>query len=270
MTSATLTVDKSFDYAIRQLGLVPYESADRLKAITLPSPFDFRKQALVCIPRDFPKLGFRNGEREFVERLSESLAEVAISTGGRMLALFTSYRMLGEVYERLNDHLAARGSEIEVLGQGIEGGTRSKLTRRFLQNPASILLGTSSFWEGVDIPGDALTCLAIVRLPFKPPNHPIVEAKCERLKEQNENSFMKYSVPQAVIRFKQGFGRLVRTAGDRGIAVIYDTRIIETKYGKNFLYSLPGPKIEHMPTEQLVPRVREWLGTTLPESAGKE
>ncbi len=270
MTSATLTVDRSFEYVIRQLGLVSYESADRLKALSLPSPFDYRKQALVCIPRDFPKLGSAAGEEEFVDKLSQSLAEIAISTGGRMLALFTSYRMLKEVYERLKDELKAKGSDIEVLGQGMEGGTRNKLTRRFVQNPASVLLGTSSFWEGVDIPGDTLSCLAIVRLPFKPPNHPVVEAKCEKLREQNENPFMKYSVPQAVIRFKQGFGRLVRTAGDRGIAVVYDTRIIETKYGKNFLYSLPGPKIEHMPTEQLVPRIQEWLQKPLSESARKE
>jgi ATP-dependent DNA helicase DinG len=124
-----------------------------------------------------------------------------------------------------------------------------------------VLLGTSSFWEGVDIPGDALTCLAIVRLPFQPPNHPLVEAKSELLLAQKQNPFMKLSIPQAVIRFKQGFGRLVRSARDRGIVLIYDTRVLETYYGKYFLYSLPGPKIEHMHTEQIVPRMRQWLGT---------
>ncbi|MNG13366.1 hypothetical protein D3C84_970410 [compost metagenome] len=123
-----------------------------------------------------------------------------------------------------------------------------------------VLLGTSSFWEGVDIPGDALSCLAIIRLPFQPPNHPLVEAKSENIKKRNENPFMKLSVPQAVIRFKQGFGRLVRRASDKGIVIIYDTRVIETYYGKHFLYSLPGPKIEHMTCEQMLPRIEQWMG----------
>jgi len=152
-------------------------------------------------------------------------------------------------------------SGIEVMGQGIDGSSRSVLTRQFREQPASVLLGTSSFWEGVDIPGDALTCLAIVRLPFQPPNHPVAEAKSERLAAEKKNPFMSLSLPQAVIRFKQGFGRLVRTTNDKGIVVLYDTRVLETSYGKYFLYSLPGPKMEHLPTGGLVNRIREWLET---------
>ncbi|WP_040932012.1 helicase C-terminal domain-containing protein, partial [Paenibacillus larvae] len=144
--------------------------------------------------------------------------------------------------------------------QGVDTGNRSKLTRLFQESEACVLLGTSSFWEGVDIPGQALTCLAIVRLPFQPPNHPLVEAKSEKLKKMNQNPFIKLSVPQAVIRFKQGFGRLVRTATDKGIVILYDTRVIETQYGKYFLYSLPGPKMEHMTRTQIVPRIEEWMG----------
>lgn len=155
-----------------------------------------------------------------------------------MLVLFTSYRMLRQVHEPLKNALA--GSDITVLGQGVDSGSRTKLIRRFQDSSASVLLGTSSFWEGVDIPGEALTCLAIVRLPFQPPNHPLNEAKAELLQRQKKNPFMKLSVPQAVIRFKQGFGRLVRTANDRGIVIVYDTRVIESYYGKYFLYSLPG------------------------------
>ncbi|WP_036667095.1 helicase C-terminal domain-containing protein, partial [Paenibacillus darwinianus] len=157
-----------------------------------------------------------------------------------------------------------------VIGQGVDSGSRSKLTRRFQQRQSSVLLGTSSFWEGVDIPGDALTCLAIIRLPFQPPNHPLLEAKAEMLQKEKQNPFMKLSVPQAVIRFKQGFGRLVRTAQDRGIVLIYDTRVIETYYGKYFLYSLPGPKIEHMHLDQIVPRIREWLGPAEQTDEGAE
>ncbi|WP_028548627.1 ATP-dependent DNA helicase DinG [Paenibacillus sp. UNC451MF] len=258
LTSATLSVGKSFDYTCEQLGLDTKEVDSKLKTVQLPSPFNYRQQALVAIPRDFPSIRGNSGEKQFLEHLTQSLAEVALETKGRMLVLFTSNRMLKLTHAALKDVLSPFG--IQVLGQGVDSSNRSKLTRLFQNNPASVLLGTSSFWEGVDIPGDALTCLAIVRLPFQPPNHPLVEAKTENLKKLNQNPFMKLSVPQAVIRFKQGFGRLVRTANDKGIVIIYDTRVIDTTYGKYFLYSLPGPKIEHMPTNQLVSRIKQWMG----------
>ncbi|MCY9515812.1 ATP-dependent DNA helicase DinG [Paenibacillus apiarius] len=256
LTSATLSVDKSFQFVAEQIGLKDAERDGRLHTVILPSPFNYREQALVVIPRDFPSVKGATDAR-FNQMLTQSIADVAQVTRGRMLVLFTSYRMLRDVYTPLKEALSVYG--IHVLGQGIDSGNRSKLTRRFMEQSASVLLGTSSFWEGVDIPGDALTCLAIVRLPFQPPNHPLVEAKSERLKRQNQNPFRKYSVPQAVIRFKQGFGRLVRTSKDKGIVIIYDTRVIETSYGKHFLYSLPGPKMEHMAAEQLVPRIETWL-----------
>ncbi|MDQ0088055.1 ATP-dependent DNA helicase DinG [Paenibacillus anaericanus] len=257
MTSATLSVDKSFQYMIEQLGLQEAASEDRLVTSVLPSPFNYRDQALLVIPRDFPSVKGSVGDDHFVNTLVQSLADTATVTQGRMLVLFTSYRMLRQVYDPLKELLSQRG--ITVIGQGMDSGNRSKLTRRFQGQSASVLLGTSSFWEGVDIPGEALTSLAIVRLPFQPPNHPLIEAKSERLQKEKKNPFMKLSVPQAVIRFKQGFGRLVRSSQDRGIVVVYDTRILESYYGKYFLYSLPGPKMEHMPLEQMVPRISEWL-----------
>ncbi|MFF2014368.1 ATP-dependent DNA helicase DinG [Paenibacillus sp. NPDC058177] len=257
LTSATLSVDKSFQFMIDNLGLGEAAEQGRLMTSLLPSPFKYREQALLVIPRDFPSVKGSIGDARFVDTLVQSLAEAAVITRGRMLVLFTSYRMLRQVYDPLKEALASQ--DISVLGQGVEGGSRSKLIRRFQDSNASVLLGTSSFWEGVDIPGEALTCLAIVRLPFQPPNHPLAEAKAELLQAQKKNPFMKLSVPQAVIRFKQGFGRLVRTAQDRGIVIVYDTRVIESYYGKYFLYSLPGPKMEHMKTEQMVPRIAEWL-----------
>lgn len=257
MTSATLSVDKSFQYMIEQLGLQEAASEDRLITSMLPSPFNYRDQALLVIPRDFPSVKGSVGDDHFVTTLVRSLGDTAIATKGRMLVLFTSYRMLRQVYDPLKELLSAEG--ITVIGQGMDSGSRTKLTRRFQGQDASVLLGTSSFWEGVDIPGEALTSLAIVRLPFQPPNHPLVEAKSERLQKEKKNPFMKLSVPQAVIRFKQGFGRLVRTSQDRGIVIVYDTRILESYYGKYFLYSLPGPKMEHMPLGQMVPRISEWL-----------
>jgi len=258
MTSATLSVDKSFQYTAGQLGFPNDVGEETLKTVQLQSPFQYREQALVCVPRDFPEVKGPGGEAIFVDKLVASLAEVAVATQGRMLVLFTSNKMLRQVHGELKERLRPQG--IGVLGQGVDSGNRSKLTRQFKDGKAMVLLGTSSFWEGVDIPGDALTCLAIVRLPFQPPNHPLVEAKCESLKKQNKNPFMHYSVPQAVIRFKQGFGRLIRTASDKGVVIIYDTRVIDTRYGKNFLYSLPGPKIESMFTSQIVPRIHQWMG----------
>ncbi|XEC92710.1 ATP-dependent DNA helicase DinG [Paenibacillus tarimensis] len=264
LTSATLSVQKSFQYACEQFGLEAQEEEGRLKTVQLPSPFNYREQALVCIPRNFPSVKGTAGDPKFIGMLVESLTDAANETNGRMLVLFTSYRMLRQVYDPLKESLSQSG--IQVIGQGIDSGNRTKLTRRFQQQPQSVLLGTSSFWEGVDIPGEALTCLAIVRLPFQPPNHPLVEAKAEMLQEQKQNPFMKLSIPQAVIRFKQGFGRLVRTGRDRGIVLIYDTRVIDTYYGKYFLYSLPGPKIEHMHLDQIVPRMREWMNAGIEEA----
>lgn len=257
MTSATLSVQKSFQYVAEQLGLDGYTETGRLRTVQLPSPFNYREQALVIVPRNFPTLRGAAGDPHFNNMLVQSLAAAAAEVGGRMLVLFTSYRMLKQIYDPLKEQLS--GSGIQVIGQGIDSGNRTKLTRRFIQNPSSVLLGTSSFWEGVDIPGDALTCLAIVRLPFQPPNHPLIEAKSELLQQQKQNPFMKLSIPQAVIRFKQGFGRLIRTSDDKGIVLLYDNRAIESYYGKHFLYSLPGPKIETMFVDQMVPRIREWL-----------
>lgn len=259
MTSATLTVDKSFQYVTEQLGLVEHEKEGRLRTAQLPSPFRYREQALVLIPRDFPGIRGKDGDAAFIRALTNSLRDVALTVGGRMLVLFTSHRMLKTVYTPLKEALQPAG--IDVLGQGIDGSSRSRLTRQFRDRPASVLLGTSSYWEGVDLPGDALTCLAIVRLPFQPPNHPVIEAKSEKLQAEKKNPFMKLSLPQAVIRFKQGFGRLVRTASDRGIVILYDTRVIDSSYGKYFLYSLPGPKIEHLPSSGLADRVKLWLQT---------
>lgn len=257
LTSATLTVNQTFDYAVEQLGLKSLHEEGLVKTVQLPSPFRYEEQALVLIPRDFPSIRGSYADERFLAQLAGSLADIALVTEGRMLVLFTSYRMLRQVHGELKSRLL--GSQIQVFGQGIESNNRSKLVRMFQETPNCVLLGTSSFWEGVDIPGEALSLLAIVRLPFQPPNHPYVEAKSEYMKSRKENPFMKYSVPQAVIQFKQGFGRLVRTENDKGIVVVYDTRVIDTQYGKYFLRSLPGPRMEQSATEDMVARIRQWL-----------
>jgi ATP-dependent DNA helicase DinG len=257
MTSATLTVDRDFQHVTEQLGLTQAAKTKKLRTLQLQSPFRYDRQALVCIPNDFPSVKGNQLDSTFLQALSQSLADVAQVTGGRMLVLFTSNKMLKQVFYSLQARCNPHG--IHVIGQNITTPSRSKLTRMFQERERCILLGTSSFWEGVDIPGDALSCLAIVRLPFQPPNHPLYAAKSEQLQQQKQNSFMKLAVPQAVIRFKQGFGRLIRTASDRGVVLIYDTRVIDTRYGKHFLHSLPGPRLEPLPAAQIPDRVAQWL-----------
>src|SRR5690606_36788524 len=159
LTSATLSVDKSFEFASQQLGLGPSAEIGKLKTIQLPSVFNYRKQALVVIPRDFPSVR-GNADMRFIEALADSLTQVALQTNGRMMVLFTSYKMLKQTYELMQQPLEAHG--VTLLGQGMDSTSRSKLVRLFQDEPSTVLLGTSSFWEGVDIPGQALTCLAIV------------------------------------------------------------------------------------------------------------
>ncbi|MEX2416242.1 MAG: ATP-dependent DNA helicase DinG, partial [Paenibacillaceae bacterium] len=170
MTSATLSVEKSFQYACDQLGLQSSLDANKLRTVQLPSAFNYREQALVCVPRDFPSVK-GSGDPVFLEALARSLTDVAIQTKGRMLVLFTSHRMLKQIHELIRAPLADQG--IHLLGQGMDSTSRSKLIHLFQEQTASVLLGTSSFWEGIDVPGQALSCLAIVRLPFQPPNHPL-------------------------------------------------------------------------------------------------
>lgn len=259
LTSATLSVNSSFAYATERFGLADLLAENKVSTIVLSSPFNYKQQMLVCIPSEVPNIK-GSSEEQFIRALIDSLARVAVATKGRMLVLFTSYAMLRGVYEHLKERL--KEANITVLGHGVDSGSRSKLTKQFRSLEACVLLGTSSFWEGVDIPGDDLSCLAIVRLPFVPPNHPLVEARNQQLEQQNKNAFMQLSVPQALIRFKQGFGRLVRTGTDRGVVLIYDRRVIDARYGRLFLQSLPETNVIVKPTEDLLPEISDWLART--------
>ena len=172
--------------------------------------------------------------------------------------LFTSHRQLQQVYQSLKDDLAAAG--LVLLAQGIDGA-RSRLIEEFKESPRAVLFGSQSFWEGVDIPGEGLSCVVMVKLPFAPPDHPVMEARIEDLERRGLSSFFTLSLPQAVIRFKQGFGRLVRTKKDRGVVVVFDNRVHhrQTRYGAQFLRSLPGPALLSGPREAIVERAVQWL-----------
>lgn len=256
LTSATLSVNDSFDYMSREFGFDIED--DSVKKIQLSSPFDYQKQSILFIPKDAPNIQ-EVSNNKYIEHLAKNIADVAVSLGGRTLVLFTSHQMLQKTYDLLKDIL--NPFQIKVLGHGIDSNSRSKLTKQFSSNTNTVLLGTNSFWEGVDIPGEALTALIIVRLPFTPPNNPIHEAKTEKLKERNRNSFMELSVPQAVIRFKQGFGRLIRTKKDRGVVIIFDRRVADTRYGKAFIKSLPKIDISYKPFSDIIEEMENWLYT---------
>ncbi|MGB9802625.1 ATP-dependent DNA helicase, partial [Desulfofundulus sp.] len=157
-------------------------------------------------------------------------------TAGRMLVLYTSHRALRETYHRLKP--ACEEKDICLLGHNLDGN-HWQLIEAFCNSERAILMGASSFWEGVDIPGPALSCVVIVKLPFWAPHVPLVEARMEELAFHGKDGFHDFSLPQAIIRFKQGFGRLIRTSHDRGVVVVLDERILSKKYGRKFLHSLP-------------------------------
>ncbi len=254
MTSATLSVNDSFNYASKDFGFNPDDQ--ELRKILLPSPFKYEEQVMVYIPNDVPYIKDVS-EEKYIEYIAKNIADLTLTMDGRTLVLFTSHTMLQKTYKRLKDIL--KSDQINVLGHGIDSSSRSKLTKNFKSNSKTVLLGTSSFWEGVDIPGDNLSALVIVRLPFTPPNNPVQEAKEEKLKAEQKNSFIELSLPEAVIRFKQGFGRLIRTQKDRGVVVIFDRRIVESRYGKTFINSLPPVNIRYLSFKDILKDIESWF-----------
>jgi ATP-dependent DNA helicase DinG len=249
LTSATLTIKDSFSFIIDRLGLQPYDVETKY----IPSPFNYEKQAQIMIPTDFPLIKDVSKD-EFVTRITDSIQQIAEITNGRLLVLFTSYEMLKSTYFLLKQQ---KKENFNLIGQGIDSGSRAKLTKNFKQYDRAILFGTSSFWEGVDIPGEDLSCIVIVRLPFTPPDNPVMEARSEEVKKQRKNPFMELSLPEAIIRFKQGFGRLVRTNKDEGTVFVFDQRISTTRYGQFFLDSLPSVPVVKDDFEALLQKLKE-------------
>ena len=232
-TSATLSVAGKFGFLKDRIGLDQIEPG-RLVEEDVGSPFDYDRQMLVCVP-SFIGEPDRDGGR-FGEEVTKLLIDIFHASGGRGLALFTAYSMLNEAYPRLK--AAMEAEKVLVLGQGIDGERRA-ITRTFRRETSSVLLGTDSFWEGVDVPGEALSCLVVVKLPFAVHTAPVVQARCEEVESRGLNAFIHYSLPSAVIRFKQGVGRLIRSKSDYGVVVVLDKRVLTRRYGGQFLRSLP-------------------------------
>ncbi|MFZ5824441.1 MAG: helicase C-terminal domain-containing protein [Bacillota bacterium] len=256
MTSATLSVGKSFEHLKFRLGLSDLVPGRLLEGV-LSSPFAYRSQALLLVPEDLPNPKAA-GEREFTRYVTDFLRRYLVQAGGRTLVLFTSHRQLRQVYGELKEELEGEG--LFLLGQGLDGA-RGRLVDEFKSATNAVLFGSASFWEGVDIPGEGLTSVIMVKLPFNPPGDPVMEARTEDLERRGLSSFAHLSLPQAVIKFKQGFGRLVRTKTDRGVVIVLDNRISPrvTRYGGQFLKSLPGPMTYGGPTETVLSKAMAWL-----------
>ncbi|MEO7910434.1 MAG: helicase C-terminal domain-containing protein [Roseiflexaceae bacterium] len=234
LASATLAVGGQFEYVKERIGLIEPEE------IQLESPFDYQKQALVFIPNDMPE----PNQRGYQQALEETLIALCTATGGRALVLFTANSALRMTYKAIQEPLEEQG--IAVLGQGLDGSRRA-LLERFKEFPRTVLLGTTSFWEGIDVVGDALSVLVIAKLPFSVPNDPIFAARSEGFTD----AFNEYAVPQAILRFKQGFGRLIRSREDRGVVAVLDRRLLSKKYGQMFLDSLPHTTVRTGPVKNL-------------------
>ncbi len=241
-TSATLSAGGDMTYAARRLGL---EEAETLQ---LGSPYDYERSTLLAAFTDIPE----PSDPGYYLAISQAVVDLVDASQGRALVLFTSHSALRQVAQRSREALKEAG--IALLAQGVDGSPR-QLTENLRSNARTVVFGTSSFWEGVDIRGDALSMLIIARLPFAVPSDPVYRARSE----QYDDPFRQFSLPSAILRFKQGFGRLIRDRTDRGVVAVLDSRIFQKLYGNDFVNSLPPCTRIRASTETVALRAREWL-----------
>ena len=222
MTSATLSINGDFSFIKGKIG------CSHALEISVESPFFYEDQCLLYLPSDLPD----PREADFYPKAAQLIAEILKRTQGRAFVLFTSYKGLNQVYDLLKGQLPWR-----LLKQG--DLPKNRLIKEFKEDISSVLFATASYWEGVDVPGEALSCVILVKLPFAVPDDPLTEAKIRAIERSGGNSFYSYSLPEAVIRLRQGFGRLIRTQQDQGVVAILDPRIKTRSYGRYFLEALP-------------------------------
>jgi ATP-dependent DNA helicase DinG len=249
-TSATLGDDDRLSWFTEQAGL------GQAQTLRVGSPFDYAAHARLYIAAGFPK----PSEAGHAAAVATLAARCAGALGGRSFVLTTTLRALQAIGERLREALDASGDAIQVLIQG--SAPKRQLLQQFLDIPASVLVGSQSFWEGIDVPGDALQCVMIDKLPFPPPNDPLVEARVRRLEAQGRNAFADYFVAEAAVSLKQGAGRLIRSETDRGLLVVCDPRMAGMNYGRRLREALPPMTRVATETEAL-----DWLASLRKASA---
>jgi ATP-dependent DNA helicase DinG len=231
ITSATLSTDGGFAFLERRLGLD--QSAKPTRSAIFASPFNYPQQALLVVPTDLPAPN--EHPREHLVAVVQQLQDLMVASDGGVFALFTSHRDVRETAQQLR--ALGLDGRMPLLVHGEE--PRDVLLQRFRDSGRAVLLGTATFWEGVDVPGDALRGLLIAKLPFRVPTEPMVAAQCEAIEARGGNAFVEFMLPHASLRLKQGFGRLIRTATDAGVVVLSDPRVMTKRYGRDLLDSLP-------------------------------
>lgn len=243
LASATLRTDGTFDYLRSRL------NAELATEVVIDSPFDYESSTLLYLINDIPE---PNEQVAYQRAVEQGLLALCSATQGRAMVLFTSYAQLRETANAIGDQLAEQGIALYDQSDGV---SRMHLLEGFVQSERAVLMGTRSFWEGVDVPGDDLSVLAIVRLPFSVPSDPLYAARSELF----DNPFAQYAVPEAILRFRQGFGRLIRRKSDRGVVAIFDKRVISKPYGRQFLSALPQCTVRQGRLNQLPDAAVEWL-----------